>query len=64
MALMLVVCPRMEMRADGRFTGISIYSFETSGYTRITDFGQRAPGSKMVVDCCSPEVSHVTQRST
>jgi Tol biopolymer transport system component len=29
-----------QMRADGRFTGISIYSFETGGYTRITDFGQ------------------------
>jgi Tol biopolymer transport system component len=30
-----------QMRADGRFSGISIYSFETVSYTRITDFGQQ-----------------------
>jgi Tol biopolymer transport system component len=30
-----------QMRVDGKFTGISLYSFETGGYTRITDFGQQ-----------------------
>jgi Tol biopolymer transport system component len=28
-----------QLRDDGIFTGISIYSFETRQYTRITDFG-------------------------
>jgi Tol biopolymer transport system component/DNA-binding winged helix-turn-helix (wHTH) protein len=29
-----------QLGADGRFSGIGIYSFETGGYTRIADFGQ------------------------
>jgi len=29
-----------QLRGDGKFTGIGIYSFDTGGYTRITDFGQ------------------------
>ena len=29
-----------QLRGDGKFTGIGIYSFETGEYTRITDFGQ------------------------
>ena len=30
-----------QLRGDGTFTGIGVYSFETGGYTRITDFGMR-----------------------
>jgi Tol biopolymer transport system component len=29
-----------QLRADGKFTGVGIYSFETGAYTRISDFGQ------------------------
>jgi Tol biopolymer transport system component/DNA-binding winged helix-turn-helix (wHTH) protein len=28
-----------ELRGDGKFTGISVYSFETGRYTHLTDFG-------------------------
>jgi Tol biopolymer transport system component len=28
-----------QLRNDGKFTGISVYSFDTGNYTRITDFG-------------------------
>ena len=30
------------MRADGKFTGISVYSFETGAYTPVADFGQES----------------------
>jgi Tol biopolymer transport system component len=29
-----------QLRGDGKFTGIGIYSFDSGAYTRITDFGQ------------------------
>jgi Tol biopolymer transport system component len=29
-----------QLRGDGKFSGIGIYSFETGGYTRVTDFGR------------------------
>jgi Tol biopolymer transport system component/DNA-binding winged helix-turn-helix (wHTH) protein len=29
-----------QLRADGKYSGIGIYSFENGDYTRVTDFGQ------------------------
>jgi Tol biopolymer transport system component/DNA-binding winged helix-turn-helix (wHTH) protein len=29
-----------QLRGDGKFSGIGIYSFENGGYIRVTDFGQ------------------------
>ena len=29
-----------QLRGDGKFSGIGIYSFKNGDYTRVTDFGQ------------------------